>query len=136
MSNNSKADESSVAELLDSEIRFQIFSLLSMYPELSFTELSKKLNKSKSTLHPHLKKLIEDLDLIEISKKVRRGGNPAQYYSLKPGYEDKTRQLDTDLSQGIDKQLSEIIIRRSKNWLTSIIKTISNTTTYRKISVI
>ncbi|MFW9781638.1 MAG: ArsR family transcriptional regulator, partial [Candidatus Heimdallarchaeota archaeon] len=46
-------------------IRLQIWGLLNVYPELSFTELAKKLGKSKSTIHPHLQKLIE-LGIIEI----------------------------------------------------------------------
>ena len=62
-------DEKQIKPTIDlsfwNDIRYRIYGLLSVYPELSFTELAKKLEKSKSTLHPHLQKLIE-LGIIEI----------------------------------------------------------------------
>ncbi len=63
-------------------IRLRIWGLLNVYPELSFTELAKKLGKSKSTIHPHLQKLIE-LGIVGISRKEHiRANIEAHYYSL------------------------------------------------------
>ena len=65
------------------EIRFRIWGLLSMYSELSFTELCKRLIKSKSTVHPHLQKLIEH-GIVEVVREVKvRGNIPAKIFSLK-----------------------------------------------------
>ncbi|MHA2051757.1 MAG: winged helix-turn-helix domain-containing protein [Promethearchaeota archaeon] len=70
------------SNLLQNETRFQIWGLLSIFPELSFSQICKKLNKSKSTVHPHLQKLIE-LDIIEVAREKKvRGNIPAKYYAL------------------------------------------------------
>ncbi|MFX1274441.1 MAG: winged helix-turn-helix domain-containing protein [Promethearchaeota archaeon] len=67
---------------LKSEIRFRIWGLLSIYSELSFTNLCKKLYKSKSTVHPHLQKLIE-IGIVEVVREEKvRGNIPAKIYSL------------------------------------------------------
>jgi len=74
--------KSTQSNLLQNETRFQIWGLLSIFPELSFSQICKKLNKSKSTVHPHLQKLIE-LDIIEVVKEKKvRGNIPAKYYAL------------------------------------------------------
>lgn len=48
-----------IHEMLKFSTRFDIWGLLSIYNELSLTELSAKMNKSKSTIHSHMQKLIE-----------------------------------------------------------------------------
>jgi len=119
--NSKEIQEETVTEILKSEIRFRIFVLLNLYPELSFSEISQKLNKSKSTIHPHLEKLIK-LELIEVSREEKvRGNIPAKFYSLKKGYLEKLA--------GIDEESSELPVDEStlmffRTWTNFIIKTL------------
>lgn len=50
-----------ISDLFDllNKTKFQIFTFLNMYGKLSLTEIAQKLNKSKSTIHGHIKKLKE-----------------------------------------------------------------------------
>lgn len=92
-------NEKSVVDVLKSKIRFRIFALMHLYPELSLTELSKKMSKSKSTIHHHLKELIE-YDIIELSRQEKvRGNILAKFYSLKPGYLEKLSHTDSELDK-------------------------------------
>ncbi|MFW9999073.1 MAG: helix-turn-helix domain-containing protein [Candidatus Hodarchaeota archaeon] len=96
-------------------IRFRIWGLLNVYPELSFTELAKKLGKSKSTIHPHLQKLIE-LGIVEISKKEHvRANIEAHYYSLTPDADEITLIAAYDLSHGFNKELVQKIAKSTKS---------------------
>lgn len=56
-----------VSDLFDllSKTRFQIFTFLNMYGKLSLTEIAQKLNKSKSTIHGHIRKMKDANALIE-----------------------------------------------------------------------
>jgi DNA-binding transcriptional ArsR family regulator len=93
MSKNNK--EKSIVDVLKSDIRFRIFSLLHLYPELSLSDLSKKMCKSKSTMHHHLKELI-DSGLIELSHQEKvRGNIYAKFYSLKSGYLEKLSETES-----------------------------------------
>jgi len=86
-------------------IRLRIWGLLNVYPELSYTDLAKKLGKSKSTIHPHLQKLIE-LGIVEISKKEHiRANIEAHYYSLTPDAEQIISVAGYDFSNGVTKEL-------------------------------
>lgn len=111
-------------ELLESELRFRIFSLLNIYPELSFSEIAELLDKSKSTLHPHIRKLI-DIEVIEVSREEKvRGNFTRNYYSLKSGVFNDLEVVDKDLS-AIDDYAFIVV----KNWVKFIIKTMK---TYEK----
>ena len=97
-------------------LRLQIWGLLNVYPELSFTELAKKLGKSKSTIHPHIQKLIE-VGIIEISKKEHvRANIEAHYYSLTPDAEEITSVLGFDFSNGLDKDLVQKLAKSRKSF--------------------
>jgi DNA-binding transcriptional ArsR family regulator len=92
--------EVSVLDILKSEIRFRIFSLFHLYPELSLSMLKEITGKGKSTLHHHLEKLI-DANLIEVSREEKvRGNIPAKFFSLKPGYLKELEHTDEDLDKG------------------------------------
>ena len=110
-------------ELLNHEIRFKIFSLLNMYPELNFTELSEKLNKSKSTIHPHIQKLI-DVELIHVSREEQvRGKFSRKYYSLVPDIFEKTRKLDiVTTPDDLTRELAEKMILNGTVWMNSLIE--------------
>ncbi|NVM19388.1 MAG: winged helix-turn-helix transcriptional regulator [Candidatus Lokiarchaeota archaeon] len=96
-------------------IRFRIWGLLNVYPELSFTELAKKLGKSKSTIHPHLQKLVE-LGIVEISKREHvRANIEAHYYSLTPDAEEIISVGAYDLSHGFDKELVQKMAKSTKS---------------------
>ena len=97
-------------------IRLRIWGLLNVYPELSFTELAKKLGKSKSTIHPHLQKLIE-LGIVEISKRKHvRANIEAHYYSLTPDADEITSVLGYDLSDGLDRELVQKLAKSRKSF--------------------
>jgi predicted transcriptional regulator len=96
-------------------IRLRIWGLLNVYPELSFTELAKKLGKSKSTIHPHLQKLVE-LGIVEISRRKHvRANIEAHYYSLTPDADEITLIASYDISQGYDKELVQKIAKSNKS---------------------
>ncbi len=96
-------------------IRFRIWGLLSVYPELSFTELAKRLGKSKSTIHPHLQKLVE-LGIVEISKREHvRANIEAHYYSLTPDAENIISVVGYDFSHGFDKELVQRMAKSTKS---------------------
>ncbi|MFW9827718.1 MAG: winged helix-turn-helix domain-containing protein [Candidatus Thorarchaeota archaeon] len=96
-------------------IKLRIWGLLKVYPELSFTELAKKLGKSKSTIHPHLQKLIE-LGIVEISKREHIKANiQAHYYSLTPDVDEITRIIANDLSQGYNKEYVQKTAKSGKS---------------------
>lgn len=98
-----------------SGISFRIWGLLKVYPELSFTELANKLGKAKSTIHPHLQKLIE-LGIVEISKKEHiRANIEAHYYSLTPNSDEITSIPGCDLSHGLDKELVKKMAKSLKS---------------------
>jgi len=102
-------------EVLESELRFRIFSLLNIYPELSFSEISRLLNKNKSTLHPHLQKLIE-IGVIKVSREEKvRGNFTRNYYSMKSDVFKEMGILD---EESIDKSIFTVL----KNWMKFIIK--------------
>ncbi|MFX1480196.1 MAG: winged helix-turn-helix domain-containing protein, partial [Promethearchaeota archaeon] len=77
--------------------------------------LAKKLGKSKSTIHPHLQKLIE-LGIVEISKRERiRANIEAHYYSLTPNAHGITSIPGSDLSHGLNKELVKMIAKSLKS---------------------
>ncbi|MFX1469814.1 MAG: helix-turn-helix domain-containing protein [Promethearchaeota archaeon] len=86
-----------MADLMDllNKTRFQIFTYLNMYGKLSLTEIAEKLNKSKSTIHEHIKKLKEVNGVIEEKRAVYPDPNADKpkvfenVYSLNP-------ELNTD----------------------------------------
>ena len=110
--NNHRLSPANIIE--QNETRLLIWGLLNIYPELSFSELARKLGKSKSTLFPHLQKLI-DVGLVQIAKEKKvRGSIPAKYYSLVPEALEKTVFTTIDSSEGIDEEVSQLIINKGK----------------------
>ena len=68
-------------ELLKNNLRFQMWSLFSIFPELSLSDLSQKLNKCKSTLHPHVKSLLHHHLIEEVREEHKRGNIKAKIYA-------------------------------------------------------
>ena len=58
---------SDLIDLFKSKSKFEIYNHLKMFGQLSLTELAEKLGKSKSTIHEHLKPLLQ-YDLVQVSK--------------------------------------------------------------------
>ena len=58
---NQSSKKEHVSDFFDllTKTKFQIFTFLNMYGKLSLTEIAQKLNKSKSTIHGHIKKMKE-----------------------------------------------------------------------------
>lgn len=75
-------DEINLLSALKSKIKYIILLRLLIHNELSLTQLSNKLDRSKSTLHRHIKDLIKK-NLVQISKEKKvRGSIKAKYYEL------------------------------------------------------
>ncbi len=113
-SQNNNTNGMSLTKIISmNPIRGHIIALLIMYQELSYTELSKKMGRSKSTIHPHLKKL-EEIGVIRVSREEPRGGTPAKYYvyNRESGRETVTGRIDK--SHGIDKKTAEKLIITNK----------------------
>ena len=117
-------DENQIKPSIDisfwNDIRYRIYGLLSVYPELSFTELAKKIGKSKSTLHPHLQKLIE-LGIVEISRKKHvRANIEAHYYSLTPEADEilsiagPTDEIDKEVVKNVAKSNKSFVMYNRK----------------------
>ena len=63
-----KRDDRAVMNAVITKTSFQIFSFLEMYSELSLSQLSEKLKKSKSTISANAKKMI-GVGIVEIQKR-------------------------------------------------------------------
>jgi len=84
------------SDLFKSKINFELWGLFSMYPQLSLSELSVKLGKSKSTIHPYIKDLLHR-EIIEVKEERKvRGNIKAKIYSFKEGYHEKLFSCDSD----------------------------------------
>ena len=107
----------SIGKLIEkSEIRMKIRGLLTIYNELSLTELCAKIGRSKSTVHPHLQLLIE-YNIVQVTREKKvRGNIPAKYYSLTPNAHELLEFAGVDISGGIDEQLADSIIKSGKNF--------------------
>ncbi len=72
-------------EVYDSQLKQRIMNLLEIYHELSLTELSEKLSKSKSTVSKHMKELknikIQNHSFIEVREEKSRGSIKQKIYS-------------------------------------------------------
>ena len=89
-------------EIFDSKIRFRILQLLFVYGELSFTDLTKHMNKSKPALYHHLQKMI-NLKVIKVSKEEQvRGSILAKHYCL-------DEQIALQLQLISEKEINKII---------------------------
>jgi len=100
------------------DIRYRIWGLLTVYNELSFTQLARKLGKSKSTIHPHLQEMIKQ-GIVEISRKKHvRANIEAHYYSLTSNAGDILSFAGFDVSKGYDKELYKKIATSIKSLAT------------------
>jgi predicted transcriptional regulator len=113
--NVDNTDEKNLLRIINlNPIRSIIIGLLIMYPELSFTELSKKMARSKSTIHPHLKAL-EEAGIILVKREERRGGNPSKYYAYNRESALNSVVNKIDKSKGINEDIAQKIITKEKN---------------------
>ena len=110
----------SMDDIFQNSIRSWMWGLFSMYPELTLADLSKYLNKSKSTIHPHLK-MLEEMEIIEeIREEQVRGRIKSKIYSLKKGYDEKFASwglLPNCTKTSIDEEMGIGIAKNSSNWI-------------------
>ncbi len=91
---NISSKKEQMSDLLDllNKTRFQIYTYLNIYGKLSLTEIAEKLNKSKSTIHEHIKKLKEVNGIIEEKRPIYSDPNSNKpkvfenVYSLNPEF--------------------------------------------------
>ncbi len=79
---NPLKNTSMLIDLIKNPTNYEILMLLFMYHEISLKKLTNKISKSKSTIHRHLKKLIENGLVIESKEKKVRSHIKAKYYSI------------------------------------------------------
>lgn len=72
-----------IMKLMSSLTRFRIILLLLIYPEISLSEFSKLLGRTKSTILHHLKKF-ENLGIVKTRRKSVPSYIDAKIYKLKP----------------------------------------------------
>jgi len=72
-------------EIYESQIKQRIINFLNIYNELSLTELSEKVGKSKSTVSKHIKELqdikINDQSIIQMREQKHRGSIKQKIFS-------------------------------------------------------
>lgn len=68
--------------ILKSAPKFRIYSMFLIHPELSLNQLSKLLNKAKSTIHEHLSGLIESGLISVVRKEKIRSNREKLFYGL------------------------------------------------------
>ena len=110
--------EETIVDILTKESRFMIFLYLLAYPELDLGELSKRIGKSKSTIHRDLQVLIDR----EIVKEVRQDfSTKSKFYALNPKFifEDmKELQSAENLAKMNEEQRKkyfEFMIKTTRN---------------------
>lgn len=74
-------DLSLLMEMFENETSFEIIMLLITYRELSLTQLTDKIGKSKPTIHRYLQRLQKSDIVKETREKKVRGNIYAKYYS-------------------------------------------------------
>jgi DNA-binding transcriptional ArsR family regulator len=106
-----EADIPPMNKIFQNDLRFQMWGLFSMFPELTLSDLSDLLGKSKSTIHPHLK-LLEKMEIIEMVRREKvRGSIKSKIYSLKKGYDEKISKAAKNCKQKthMDKEYAKQI---------------------------
>ena len=73
-------------EIYESKIKIRILNLLQVYQELSLTDLSAKMGKSKSTISKHIKEMqeivIEGESIIKVREEQHRGSIMQKFFSM------------------------------------------------------
>ncbi|MFX1325718.1 MAG: winged helix-turn-helix domain-containing protein [Promethearchaeota archaeon] len=95
-----------MAKIVDllGKTKFQIFSFLNMYGKLSLSEIAQKLDKSKSTIHGHIKKMKEFDVVIEEKRPIYsdpESDKPKVFenvYSINPGFETEFNAILPELN--------------------------------------
>ncbi len=105
-----KTKKKGAIELLVKQTRFSIYMYLEVYRELSLTQLSTYLNKSKSTILENIK-VLKEIGFVEgpIPKIVKKKGDKnivEHFYKLHPNYQEKLAILDYnfDYSNGLRRE--------------------------------
>jgi hypothetical protein len=88
--------ESLWAELMRSNTRFQVWGLLSIYQEMTLSQISKALHKSRSTIHDQLQIMI-DSKIVVVSREAPSKSNlNTKYYSLVPEMQEDVKSCQED----------------------------------------
>ncbi len=104
-------------DLFKSKINFKLWGLFSMYPQLSLSELSIKLGKSKSTIHPYIKEYLQK-EIIEVKEEKQiRGNIKAKIYGFKEGYHERIFSCEKDSKckqkKEFDKEFGSRILKEN-----------------------
>ena len=84
------------ADLFKPTINYQLWGIFSMYSLVSLSELANRLGKSKSTIHPYIKDLLQR-EIIEVKEEKQiRGNIKAKIYGFKEGYHERIFDCEKD----------------------------------------
>jgi len=109
MENPVQTTSDNYSKILDSELKVRILMMLLIYPELTLTQLSRKMGRVKSTISKHASELME-LGLINQREQKVRGSIQQKVYSAvkRHGYKGKTyRDLKMESPQAFLNHLRE-----------------------------
>lgn len=103
---NQASRKEKMANIIDllGKTKFQIFSFLNIYGQLSLSEIAQKLNKSKSTIHSHIQKMKEFDVVIEEKRPIYSdpgSDKPKVFeniYSINPNFETEFEAILPELN--------------------------------------
>ncbi|MFX1281852.1 MAG: HTH domain-containing protein [Promethearchaeota archaeon] len=102
---NQASRKEKMANIVDllGKTKFQIYSFLNIYGQLSLSEIAQKLNKSKSTIHSHIQKMKEFDVVIEEKRPIYSdpgSDKPKVFeniYSINPNFETEFNAILPEL---------------------------------------
>ena len=116
---NQSSKKEHVSDFFDllTKTKFQIFTFLNMYGKLSLTEIAQKLNKSKSTIHGHIKKMKEAKAIKEEKRPIfsdPKSNKPKVFenvYSINPEFGTEFDDLIPGLNpEKLNSEQAKVII--------------------------
>ncbi|UYP45325.1 hypothetical protein NEF87_001610 [Candidatus Lokiarchaeum ossiferum] len=111
-----RTKKKSIHQLFTSKIKFRIYNLFEIYRKLTLQEIADKLSRNKSSIHPHIRDLI-DLGILKEPKIVDEKRN--FILELTEDYQSKIDTIDSeiDLSKGLTSDAISQISQMGVKWM-------------------
>ena len=133
MTNSTFMNTAEIFKLLTDNTNFQIFIQLMSYSELSLSELTQNINKSKPTLSRRLNRMIEVGMIDSYEEKVR--GVYAKHYKLSPEILKPLPHYTTEQLARLSNNEKNEIINNLKHSLIAAANFCASTLTQSKIAL-
>ncbi len=113
---NQNRTDKSIHQIFLSKIKFRIYTLFEIYRKLTLQEIADKLSRDKSSIHPHVRKLIE-IGILKPPKEVDEKRN--YILELTDDYEEKLNQIDGELEfeNGLTPTLISQVTQMGSKWM-------------------